>query len=139
MPSASLREADEGFAARLASDAAFQALVGIDENGDTKLYEGWPKELLASPIEGEFPRATYLRVSRTLERPQIGDVRLQLDLWTWGDSLLADQMEARVIELVDEQWWFHDGARLNALVPPGGTDFPGRPWRRSVDVEIGVS
>lgn len=139
MPSASLREADEGFAARLAGDGAFQALVGTDENGDTKLYEGWPRELLESPHEGEFPRATYLRVNRALERPGSGDVRLQLDLWTWGDSVLVDQMEERVIELVDEKWWFHNGARLNALVLPGGADFAGTPWRRSVDVEIGVS
>lgn len=139
--------AETGLADRLATDPAYAGLLGNDEDGEVRLYWGWPHDVLDAPQAGHFPRATFLRVpGGGIRRPGFGRVRVQLDHWLWpsgasGGKTRLGELDGRAVELLDEQHWTHDGCRLYAVAqePLDFPAAPGMPIRRMRRFDIDVS
>lgn len=105
MATASLGEVERAVVARLRGDAALKAITGADAANAARVFRGYPTELLARPEQDAFPRITLMRVAADIRRPGRGAVRDRLDLWTWDDVAALDDMEVRVVELLDEVRW----------------------------------
>lgn len=123
MASRSLGEAEQAVRDRLISDAALAALVGMDPAGDVRYSMAYPAELLEDTHPNEFPRISVDRVpADRMLADGFGEVELMIDLWVLrghggaggedADDVL-EQMDSRVLELIDGQQW--------AYTPPGGS------------------
>lgn len=143
--STSLGIGESGFAARLVADTTLADLVGVDEANEVRVFHGWPAELLNrdDPPASEFPRVTFLRTSSLKAAKGSGDLVIQVDIWVYpGDKELLEDIDSRILDLVDEEWWVQDGVRLSGRAIGGESDTPaapGRPMRRRRDIWIGVN
>lgn len=135
---------EEGFHARASADAQLAAILDAPA-GEERILYGWPAEILEEPAEPEFPRITYFAPSDSEQRPGIGRVRLQVDLWAWrsgerGGPGKLKAMDDRLTTLFQEARWEHDGRRLNGMrvsrrnSPTGAPS----PLRRMLEIEVGV-
>lgn len=138
--------AEKGLGARLAADDELAGLLGRDDAGEVRAYNGWPHDVLERPAAPDFPRVTFFAPTGQAIRPGIGRIQVQLDEWVWpegdrGGKAHLDAIDARILALVDEAWWVHDGHRLSAVTgdPQGFPSGPGRPLRRMRPIGILVS
>lgn len=144
MSGESLGVGELGFGVRLAEDAALRALVGVDENDETRIYHGYPVDLLEQdePVESEFPRVTYFRAGGLKAAKGSGDLRIQVNIWVpYGEKEALEAIDSRIIDLIDEKWWIYDGRRLSGRAIGGESDTPARrrrPGNRRRDYWIGV-
>lgn len=137
----SLGDLDAAWYARLNDDAAFAAALGLDSEGDLRLYRGWPKELLAKPVNQELPRVTFIVTDRrrltSFEPPQI---LIQSDVWAWPDDAAGalatiNAIDDRMLELLGDETavtWY-DAARdiaVSSVMLEGGDPNDVLPRRR---------
>jgi hypothetical protein len=138
-----MKRAETGFYARTSADATLRQLLGERSPGRARILFGWPSDLTK---QGDFPRVTYFMASGAVRRPGLYTVRLQVDSWVWpsgdegGPERLAD-IDSRLLILLDDAHWQHDGARLYAIAL-ASRDFPAppkSPLRRMREFRIEVS
>lgn len=145
MTTASLGAGEVAFAARLATDAALVGLLGTDDAGAPLVVHGWPADLLEldDPPRSAFPRLTYFRAGSLKAARASGDLLLQVDVWVdYGEKETLEAIDTRVLELVDEVSWDHDGVRVTGRAIGGEFDTPAsprRPLNRRRNLWIGVN
>lgn len=145
MSGESLGVGEVGLTARLAADGDFAALVGYDDANQVRLYHGYPTELLNrdNPPDSEFPRVTYFRATSLKAAKGSGDLRIQVDIWVvYGAKATLEEIDSRMLFLLDEERWLHDGVWLSGLAVGGESDAPavrGRPLGRRREYWIGVN
>lgn len=131
--------AERGVHARLSGDVALAGLLG----SGTRVIPGWPGDT-RQPTD--YPRLTFFVVTDTVDRPGFHTVRIQLDRWVWptgttGGRSRAEDIDERLLALLNEQVWYEGTRRIYCRVLPG-RDIPadiGETLRRTWDLLIGVN
>jgi hypothetical protein len=142
----------QGTIDRLAGDPTLAALVGSFADGSgPRITTGWPWDVvdpegLPEAARRELPRVTVLKATDTIRRPGIGASQIQVDVWVWpvgegGGAGRLSEIDARIVELLDEAHWVWEGLRLYAISETA-LDFPaapGEPLRRMRPFEVRYS
>lgn len=107
--------AARAFSRRITGRERVEDIVGRDDAGELRVYEGWPSEVLEAPEEAAFPRWAYSVLDAPVEHgPREGRVRVQVELFTWTVSDLRDS-DAVLMDLLEHgARWHVDGTPVAA-------------------------
>jgi len=111
----------------LESDPALVALIGLDQDGNTKVYQ------LAAPYAEDFPRITYFEMTNydsdfADDEAAESTISFQIDVWSKGDTTAIAQEVDRIMKSTgfrrtstadlyeDDVQVFHKGMRFTIAV-----------------------
>lgn len=122
--------AEDAFFHRASDDAELKAILG----DGARVVPGWPT---VAEAPANYPLVSFYVFGPPPIAPGVQRVRITTDAWVWptgltGGRAKAREVDARLMELFDEQHFAYDGFRFYS-VAGSFRDFPaapGEPMRR---------
>jgi hypothetical protein len=88
---------------RLAGDATFESLVGLDSDGTVRLVHGWPDELLLKPSRDDLPRVTWITTAIVPRSADPEHVIIASDTWDIPADAADPDRGLATVNAIDDQ------------------------------------